>query len=240
MSQPHERAAQGSIGRTVRAGLSGEAVSARGVLAAVGGWRGVSEALVPGVVFLVTFTFSQDARTSAIAPAVLAALAVIVRLVRKEPLASAFSGALAVAICVASTLITGRGEDYFLPGFWINGAYAAVMLISLLVGWPLLGLVLGALRGDLRSWRVDRPLRSAATLCTLLWLGLFVFRLAVQLPLYFAGNVEALAIARLVMGVPTFAVVVLFTWLILSRVSASSDDWKAESEAMTGDDAPRT
>lgn len=214
----------GSLGRTVQAGLSGEKVSARGVLHAIGGVRGIFESLVPGFLFLITFVFTQDARISAIAPAALALLAVAIRLIRSEPPVSAFSGAIAVAVCVAATLLTGRGEDYYLPGFWINAAWILALTVSIIVGWPLLGLVLGALRGDLKGWKTDPTLRQASYLVTLLWLVLFSARLAVQLPLYFAGAVEALGIARLVMGVPLFAIVVLFTWLILSRASLSSDD----------------
>lgn len=214
----------GTLGRTVQAGLSGEKVSARGVLHAIGGVRGIFESLAPGFLFLITFVFTQDARVSAIAPAALALIAVAIRLIRSEPPVSAFSGAVAVAVCVAATLLTGRGEDYYLPGFWINAAWILALTVSVIVGWPLLGLALGALRGDLKSWRADVTLRHASYLVTVLWLVLFSARLAVQLPLYFAGAVEALGIARLVMGVPLFAIIVLFTWLILSRASLSSDD----------------
>ncbi|WP_307866422.1 DUF3159 domain-containing protein [Leucobacter chromiisoli] len=218
----------GALGRTVRAGLSGEDVSARGVLAAIGGWRGVAESLLPGLLFLVVYVFTQDPSVSVIAPAVLAVLAVVLRLALRQPAASAFSGALGVAVCVAATLLTGSGRDYFLPGFWINGAWSAALLISLLAGWPLLGVALGALRGDLRAWRGDRVLRRVATWTTLLWLGMFAARLAVQLPLYLADRTEALGLARLVMGVPLFALVVLFTWLLLSRFATSSDESDSE------------
>lgn len=233
-SQPSLMQVGGALGRTVRAGTSGEKASARGVFEAIGGTRGIFESLLPGLIFLATYIFTQDARLSAIAPATLAVGAIIVRIVRREPLASAFSGALAVAVCVAATLLTGRGEDYFLPGFWINGVWIIALVISLVAGWPLLGIVLGSLRGDISGWRKEPLLRRAAWYATLLWLLLFSLRLVVQLPMYFAGNVEALGLARLVMGVPLFALVVLFTWLLLSRASLSSDDSGATPEG----DAP--
>ena len=214
----------GALGRTVQAGLSGEAVSARGVFQAIGGTQGVLESLLPGLIFLITFVFTQDARISAIAPAVLALGAVTVRLVRREPLVSALSGAIAVAVCVAATLLTGRGEDYYLPGFWINGIWIAALTVSVLTRWPLLGLAMGALRGDITGWRENPLLRRAAYTATVLWLVLFGARLAVQLPLYLSGAVEALGIARLVMGIPLFAIVVLFTWVLLSRASQASDE----------------
>ena len=239
----------GGLGRAVRAGLDGQALSRRGVLAAIGGWRGVAETLLPGLLFLVTYTITRDARLSAIAPAALAVVAVVVRLVRREPATSAFSGAAGVAIAVAATLLTGRGEDYYLPGFWTNGLWAAALLGSLAVRWPLLGLVLGALRGDLRGWRAVRPLRRAATALTLLWLAMFAARLAVQLPLYLAARggdeaaTDALGVARLVMGVPLFAIVIVFTWLVASRLGRtadpeSSDETAGDGVGRTGRNAP--
>ena len=234
----------GGVGRAVRAGLGGESLSRQGVLDAIGGWRGIAETLVPGLMFLVMFPSTRDARISAIGPAALAIIAVAVRLIRKEPVASAFSGAAGVAIAVAATLFTGRGEDYYLPGFWTNGLWSLGLVISLVVGWPLLGFVLGGLRGDLRAWRKDRSLRRIANGLTLLWLVMFMARLAVQLPLYFAGRadtpgaIEALGVARLVMGVPLFALVIVFTWMVLSRFRQSSDDSGPEIVDSTGQNAP--
>lgn len=233
----------GGVGRAVRAGLNGESLTRHGILEAIGGWRGIAETLVPGLLFLIMFTITRDARLAAIAPAVLAVVAVAIRLIRREPLTSAFSGAAGVAIAVAATLFTGRGEDYYLPGFWTNGIWSAALLLSVFIGWPLLGFVLGGLRGDLRAWRRDRSLRRVATWLTLLWLLLFVARLAVQLPLYFAGRadapgaIEALGVARLVMGLPLFALVIVFTWLVLSRLRQSSDDSASEIVEATGNDA---
>ncbi|MEJ6490488.1 DUF3159 domain-containing protein [Leucobacter sp. USCH14] len=231
----------GSLGRTVRAGMSGETLTGRGVLDALGGWRGVAETLVPGLLFLIIFTFTRDARTSAIAPAAITVVAVIVRLVRREPLVSVFSGAAGVAIAVVATLFTGRGADYYVPGFITNILWSAGLLISAAVGWPLIGIALGALRGDLTGWRRDRTLKRVAMWLTLLWSGLFIARLAVQVPLYFAARepdgvaaTDALGIARLVMGVPLFALVVVFTWMVLSRLPRSSDDSEGESVANTG------
>lgn len=235
----------GALGRTVRAGMSGEALTSRGVLDAIGGWRGIAETLVPGLLFLVIFTITRDARVSAIAPAALAVVAVGIRLVRREPLISVFSGAAGVAIAVAATLFTGRGADYYVPGFVTNIVWSLALLISVAVGWPLIGVALGALRGNLTAWRRERVLKRVAMWLTLLWSGLFIARLAVQVPLYFAARepdgaaaTDALGIARLVMGVPLFALVVVFTWMVLNKLPGSSDDSESESGVNTGQNTP--
>lgn len=221
----------GGLGRVVEAGLSGDSVSAKGVLDAIGGWRGVVESLLPATIYLVVYVITRDPRLSAIAPLVLAGVSVLWRLVRKETLTAALSGVVGVVVCVAAVMFSGEGSSYFVPGFFINGAWILAHTVSLLIGWPLIGLLLGFLRGSLTDWRTHASLRHAAQLCTVIWIAVFAARLAVQLPLYFAappfgsdqGATEALGIARLVMGVPLFALAVLFTWLVLSRVSSLVD-----------------
>lgn len=208
---------ESGLGKSIRSGLSGEQVTAGGILSAVGGWRGVFETLLPGLLFLVTFILTENVRVSVIAPAAIAILLVIVRLAQKQSLVTALSGAIGVGIAVAATLFTGKGEDYFLPGFWINGAWIVALTISLLVRWPLLGFLVGVIKNDLLGWRSERSIYVAAVFSSSIWLVLFIMRLIVQLPLYFAGNVAALGIARLAMGTPLFALVVLFTWLLFRK-----------------------
>jgi len=71
--------------------------------------------------------------------------------------------------------------------------------------------------GD-ESWRSDPATRLVATSATWLWVGVFSARLTVQLPLYFAGQVSALALAKLLMGIPLYAAALWFTWLLMRAV----------------------
>lgn len=216
----------GGIAGVLRASTSGENISAQGILATIGGVRGICEAVVPAAVFLILFVFTQDPRVSAIGPLAVSVIAVVVRAVSRQPVTPALSGLFGVGICAASTLFSGRGETYFLPGFLTNGIWIFALAVSLVARWPLIGLLLGFMRGSLTAWRKQPLLRRAATLCTWIWLALFTARLGVQLPLYFAaqtsepGALEALGLARIVMGVPLFALAAVFSWLILSKVSA--------------------
>jgi hypothetical protein len=43
----------------------------------------------------------------------------------------------------------------------------------------------------------------------------FALRLVVEVPLYLASNVAALGIAKVVLGLPLYAPVVLMTWLFV-------------------------
>lgn len=237
-SGPAAAALGGGIARAMRAGADGESLSAGGVLSALGGIRGVLETVVPSLLFLVLFIITKDARISAIIPGVCAIVMVAIRLVRREPLVSALSGMLGVGLAVLITLITGRGIDFYLWGFVVNILWGSGLLISVLVGWPAIGFLIGGLNGDFTGWRKRFEVRRMAMLLTLLWLGMFLARLAVQLPLYLAGEVEALGVARIAMGVPLFAGVIIVTWFAARRTLRSSDDSQPENGVISGENTP--
>lgn len=205
-----------------RAGLDPAADSATGhvVWRAMGGWRGVLESVLPSLVFVVLFTLTYDPDTQtgnlllSLGVSVgLAAVFTIIRLATKSPPAAAIGGLIATAGAAALALFTGRGQDNFVFGFITNGAYGTAFLVSALIGWPLIGLAVGFLMNEGTRWRADRRKRRVFFWLSIAWAGLFAFRLAVQLPLYFAGDVTALGTLKLIMGLPLFAPLLAVTWL---------------------------
>nr|WP_254359659.1 DUF3159 domain-containing protein [Microbacterium hominis] len=187
---------------------------------AMGGWRGVLESVLPTLVFVVAFTVTYDAQSGtgdlwlSLGLSVgLAAVFTAVRLIQRSPATAAFGGLIATAAAAALALFTGRGQDNFVWGFVTNGAYGTALLVSALVGWPLIGLAVGFLMNEGTRWRTDRRKRRVFFWLTIAWAGLFAARLAVQLPFYFAGDVTALGTFKLVMGLPLFAPMVAVTWL---------------------------
>lgn len=208
-----------------------EKLNARDLLTAVGGVRGILEALLPGLVFLVTYSVltsivgwdPQGALVPALAASVgLAVVFTLVRIVTKGQPTQAIAGLIGVIASAALALWTGNARDNYVLGFFTNVAYAVALLISLLVRWPALGLIVGFLMGDGVAWRDDRRKYRAAQFLTLVWIGLFVARLIVQVPLYLVDNVEALGVTRLLMGVPLYALLLVFTWLVVRAIYPSS------------------
>ncbi|WP_172193100.1 DUF3159 domain-containing protein [Actinomyces faecalis] len=70
------------------------------------------------------------------------------------------------------------------------------------------------------AWRTDPSLagpRRRYTLATLVLAAMFALRLVVEVPLYLAGQeaLGALGVARLVLGVPLFALALWFIWLLV-------------------------
>lgn len=209
-------------GAARRAGLDPAEGKSTGhvVWAAMGGWRGVLESVLPGLVFLIAWTATYDPETrsgdlvlSLVLSVGLAAVFTLVRLVQRQSAAAAIGGLVAAAAAAGLSLWTGRGEDSFIPGFLTNSIYGTAFLVSALIGWPLIGLAVGFLMGEGTAWRSDRRKRRVFFWLSIAWASLFAARLVVQLPLYFAGDVTALGTLKLIMGLPLFAPLVAVTWL---------------------------
>lgn len=195
----------------------GEAPTSQALWAAVGRTRGVVEAVVPGLGFLVVYTLTQSLVWSVSAPVALASLFILARLIRRSPVMPAIAGLGGVAASAGVALVSGRAEDNFLLGFVVNAIWVIGLLVSLAMRRPIVGVVAGMLVGD-ASWRDDPATRRVATSATWLWVGVFGARLAVQVPLYLAGDVSAVALAKLLMGIPLYAGALWFTWLLMRAV----------------------
>jgi len=190
--------------------------------AAVGGPLGVAESALPAAAFVLTYTVSgQDTRAALIAAVALGVIFGVARIVRGQTVQFALAGLGGLALSAYVVSRTGRAEDFFLPGLLANAGYAGAYLISILVRWPLLGVIVASLRGGDMSWRQDPEQMRAYSRASWVWVGLFSLRLAVQLPLYLASALTALGVARIAMGIPLFAVGIWLSWLILRpRASA--------------------
>ena len=198
----------------------GEAPQASALLAAVGGVRGLIESIVPGLGFLVVYTVTQQVLPSVVAPLALAVVFLVVRILTRSQPSSAITGVLFVALSAGFALWSGKAEDNFVLGFVINGVSLLVLLVSLAVRWPFIGLIVGALTSDPTGWRSDPAKVRVFTLASWLWVGLFVVRLGVELPLYFAHQAQWLGATKLLLGVPLYAAMLWVTWLLVRAVYA--------------------
>ena len=198
----------------------GETPTSGALLKAMGGVRGLVESILPGLAFLVIYTITKDLVLSVVVPVVIAVLFVLVRVITRTPWSSALAGVVGLALSAGLALITGRAEDNFVFGFILNGVFLVALVVSIAVRWPLIGVIVSLIRGEGAAWREDRAKFRVALIATFLWCGLFVLRLAVELPLYFAGNAEALATLKLILGVPLYAGMLWVTWLLVRTVYA--------------------
>jgi len=217
-------------GAAKRAGLdpAQQGSTGRVVWSAMGGWRGVLESVLPSLTFILTYTLVPGDTREKLLPALavsvgIAAVFTIVRLIQKSPPSAAIGGLVAAGVAAGLALITGNPSDNFVPGFITNAVYGTALLVSALVGWPIIGLAVGFLVGEGTRWRMDRRKRRAFFWLTIAWAALFAARLAVQFPIYLTSLDESqrdsavalLGTLKLVMGIPLFAPLLAVTWLVV-------------------------
>ncbi|MGB4135504.1 MAG: DUF3159 domain-containing protein [Microbacterium sp.] len=219
--RPAEVVGQALSSAARRAGIDpdSEEPTGRIVWQVIGGWRGVAESVLPVLAFVVAYTATRNLLLSLGLSVGIAAVFTLIRLARKSPPVAALSGLIAAVIAAGLPLFTGRAEDQFVLGFITNIAYGTAFLVSALVRWPLIGVVTGFLTGEGLAWRDDARRRRAFGWLTVGWAGLFLVRLGVQLPFYFAGDVAMLGTVKLVMGLPLFAALLAVTWIVARRLS---------------------
>ncbi|MEY4741203.1 MAG: hypothetical protein RL402_728 [Actinomycetota bacterium] len=199
---------------------NGPAISKQSLMDAIGGPLGIAESIIPAFAFSVAFAISKSAVVSVSVASGLALLFIALRLIRRQPVTQAIAGALAIALAAFLALRDGgNAEDYFIPGFITNATYGAVLLLSVLVRYPIMGFVAQLLFG-FEAWRKNKVVYRRAQLVTLIWVGFFGLRLAVQLPLYFSQQVELLAASKVVLGAPAYAGLLVLTWVLLKSLAA--------------------
>lgn len=188
------------------------------VISAFGGKKGLIDTGIPSVIFLVIFNVTKDLQSALLASIAVSALLTIIRLAKRDTLQHALSGFIGVLICAWFANRTGNATDLYVPKLLTNLGYGSVYMIANLVGWPVLGLMLGPILGENLSWRNHPKRKRAYVQASWLWVAMFFTRIAVQYPIYRSGNVNLLGTVNLAMGYPFFIATAYGSWLIIRRV----------------------
>jgi hypothetical protein len=110
------------------------------VLDQLGGWRGMLDATLPTVAFIVANALGglKIGIWTALGVAVLVFL---LRIVRRESVQQGVSGLIGVGIAVAIAAASGQARDFFVLGILRNAAIGVVLMGSILFRWPLVGVI---------------------------------------------------------------------------------------------------
>jgi len=203
---------------------------------AVGGRRGMVESVAPGLVFVVTYVIHPTLWPALIGSLGVALVLAVLRLVQRGTVMGALSGLGGIVIGAIWAATTGRAENVYAWGLWVNGAWLAGCLLSIVIRWPVAAVVVAVLKGQYKGFRQDQVLMQRGYWVTWLLAGLFGLRLAVQLPFYFQAQVAWLGAFKLAMGLPLFALVLWIAWwwmrpAISSQAPAATATAVAESPA---------
>lgn len=191
-----------------------------GLLEVLGGPRGLVDAGVPGAVFALAYTLTGHRLAASIMWAVGTGLVLFaLSLVQRRPVQQSLAGLVGVGVMAAVAAWTGEAKDFYLPSVLKNIAYLVVYAVSIAVRWPLLGVFLGPLFGEGFGWRNDPARLRAYSVASALWAGMFGIRVVVQVPLYLTGQVGALGVVGIPLGLPLFMLTLWLTYLVLRRTA---------------------
>lgn len=186
------------------------------LFSAVGGWRTVAEGVVARVLFLVAYLLTGQVSTSALIAIGGVFVLAVVRMCTDRKF---WQPAVGLVVVGASALLagsTGRAVDFYLTTVLTQAGAGVVFAVSMLARWPVIGLVMGAVRGERLAWRRDRRQRRRYQVCTAVFLAKFGIATAFLLPLYAAGTVVPLGIAATLLGgAPAAGICVYLCWRIL-------------------------
>jgi len=185
------------------------------VVNALGGKKGLIDSGVPSIVFLVVFNISKEVNTAIMSALALSLILAIFRLIKKDTIQHSVSGVIGVLICAYFANRSGNATDFYIPKLLTNLGYGTVYLLANLVGWPILGVVLGPLLGENFTWRNNPARKRMYVKASWIWVAMFFSRIAVQYPIYRSGNVNLLGTVNLAMGYPLFFAAAYGTWLVI-------------------------
>ncbi|SBV05817.1 Protein of unknown function (DUF3159) [Streptomyces sp. Ncost-T6T-1] len=190
----------------------------KSALEQAGGTKGVVFSALPALVFVVAN--NAGGLKLGVLAALFVALAIAVqRLTRRESIQPALGGVLGVAIAAGISWYTGSAKDFFLIGIWANLSGAVAFGLSVVLRWPLAGLIWNSTTGKGTVWRADKRSRLSYDIATLVLAAIFGARFAVQQYLYQADEVGSLGFAKIVMGYPLLAV----GFLVVAWAARASD-----------------
>lgn len=186
---------------------------------ALGGRRGMVEAALPTLAFTALWLTTRELQVALLVSVGAALVLLAIRLVQRSTVQFVVNALFGIGIgwfFVRLAASRGGSEDeqalaYFLPGLLYNGGYAVVMALTCLVGWPLVGFMVGSVTGEVTAWHEDRQVVRLCTTLTWLLAVPCVLRVALQAPLWLGGwsgsididfAIAALGILKVALGWP--------------------------------------
>jgi hypothetical protein len=164
----------------------------------------------------------------------LSAAVVAWRLVRRQRLLHAASGAGGVAVGVVVALASGEAEGFFLPGIVSNVAFGALSAVSCLVRRPAIAYTSALLYRWPIGWYLHPRVRPAYTEVTWVWAAYYLAKGGWQAALVAGDDLGALAVVRVVTGWPALVALLVATYAYvrwrLDRLGGPDvEEWRAQA-----------
>jgi hypothetical protein len=185
----------------------------------LGGRRGALDASVPPAAFVLGWLIAgQSIAWGAGVAITVAVLLGVFRLIRGEKARAVVISLAGVVTAALIALRTGHAEDFFLVQLLSNVVSALLWAASIVIRWPLLGVVVGLVLGQKTKWRRDPVLLHAYSRASWVWVfGQYTPRVLIYGSLWWTGQVVALGVARTVLSWPLVALTVAVSGWVLYR-----------------------
>ncbi|WP_414941570.1 DUF3159 domain-containing protein [Amycolatopsis sp. cmx-11-51] len=205
----------------------------------LGGRRGAIDASAPPAAFVIGWLIAGQSIAWGAGVAIgVAVLLGAYRVARGDKARAVVVSLAAVIAAALIALHTGRAEDFFLIQLLSNVASALLWAASIVIRWPLLGVVVGLVIGQKTRWRHDPALLRAYSRASWVWVFLqYTLRVVVYGSLWWSGQVVALGIARTVLSWPLVAVTVAVSGWVLYRTLPPEHPGLRVAEGDAGADA---
>jgi len=190
----------------------------------LGGARGMVESALPFIAFTIAWVIGGQLYPAIGAAVGIALVLAVIRLLQRQSIKYVAQAVIPTAIAVLVATRTGRAQDVFLPGILYNGALAVLSLVTVAIRKPLVGFIIGAAVGDPTGWTKDRGLVNMTSKLTLVLAVPYVARFVIQLPLFLAGQVVLLGIAKVVLGWPMLIAALTVIGIMLSKGRTPMDE----------------
>ena len=186
----------------------------------LGGVRGALESVLPPLVFVAVY-FALGADSSALTWAIVAAVALALaftvwRLIERKHPARALGSLLFVLLSAYVASKTGSAVNFFWPRVLVNFISAVAFVVANLIGWPLIGVVIGPIVGTRMRWRKDPVLLRAYQRASWPWAALNLFRALFLMLFINDENLWVLAVSGALFYGLTFLVIIV-SWRIIRR-----------------------
>ena len=201
----HQAASADTVERLVRAKLS----------EALGGRRGIVESAVPTITFTLLYVSTHDLRLALTVSIAVTVGLLVVRVIQRSSVQFVLNALFGIGIAALFAARSGEARDVFLPGILYNAGYAALFVGSIVVGWPIVGFMIGSLTGEPTEWHHDRALVKLCSRLTWLFAAPCIIRVLVQYPLWAGDHIALLGTAKIFLGWPLqIAAFAAMAWLL--------------------------
>lgn len=186
----------------------------------LGGGRAAIEATVPILAFVIGWIATgNDVLWASVIAVASAIVVLVIGLAQKQKLRGLLIGLLLTIVAAIVAVYMGDGRYFFLVRILSNCASIVIWAISILIRWPFLGIIVGAIIGTKARWRRDPVLLRAYSRASWIWTASYAFRVIVLMAVWDRTSVEVLGVVQALTSYPVLiACIVISGWVLFGSI----------------------